>query len=396
MKEPVLVVHGVANHDRARFERTVEALQQRVGARFQLIPVFWGDLGGQSTGLSDSLPTMSALSEVTRADDLGAQALFALVQEQRATLPGTDGTRAEEMAVVDALHAATLQAAGVMGATLRGDDTLHRALSEQVPATRYLRHLHDPQLQQTVGELFADYLRAAPADGGGATAGEFVVRGRVDDGLHAWKRFIGKVDELIGRAASTLAGSANQWLRAALAERIASTLGDVVAYHQQRNAIHRRLFEVLDASAAGCGTRERPITVAAHSLGGLVTLDAALGSQMLVDGAPRCLHIKRWITFGSQPAFFHVMAPRHGIAPYTPGQRVDLPYSIGPWTNLWHPLDLLAFSASSVFRMADGSAPMDVRVDSSATEIAKSKGWLHSSYWNSSQLQEAIVAATVS
>jgi hypothetical protein len=396
MSEPVLVVHGVANHDPEQFKRTVAALQARVGERFKLIEVFWGDLGGVSNGLKDSLPVIFPRIDVTRGGEEG-EAFFELVQAQRDALMGTEVTRAEETAVIDALYRSTLQAGGVAQAgaqdTRGGDDDLREALAEQVPATRYLKQLHDPQLQQAVGELLAEYLRAQPVgDTFGVAPGEIVTRGWVDDTKRALKGFIGKVDDLIGRVTSNLAGSANQWVRGALADPIALTLGDIVAYHQRRGDIHRRLFEALDAQAPGYGTAERPIAVMAHSLGGLVTFDAALGSDVLVDDVPRRLHIKRWITFGSQPAFFHVLAPRNGIPPYTPGQLVALPSSIGPWTNLWHPLDLLAFSASSVFRLADGSVPLDTRVDSSASDIVQSKGWLHSAYWESPKLRDALLA----
>jgi hypothetical protein len=399
MSEPVLVVHGVANHDLEHFKERVDALQKRVGARFELIPVFWGDLGGQFTGLSDTLPVLFPHLDATRAGAEDTEAFFGLVQEQRAALMGAELTRGAEAAVVDALHAATLQAAGAQPAGMqvtRGDDALHQALSEQVPSTRYLKQVYEPQLQQAVGELLAGYLRAPLVEGAvGVRQESFVMRGLVGDGMQAFKTFIGKVDELIGRVVSNVAGSANQWIRGALAKPIALTLGDVVAYHQARCLIHERLFKVLDDEAHGYGTKQQPITVMAHSLGGLVTFDAALGSDVLLDGVPRRLHIKRWITFGSQPAFFHVMAPRKGIEKYTPDKRVLLPPSIRSWTNLWHPLDLLAFSAASVFCLDNGALPLDVRVDSSASEIASDKGWLHSSYWESAELQDALLAGVV-
>lgn len=396
MSEPVLVVHGVANHDPEQFKRTVATLQERVGDRFRLIEVFWGDLGGISSGLRDSLPVLFPRIDTTRGASEG-EAFFGLVQAQREALMGVELTRADEEAVVDALYRSTLHAGGVAEASVQdtrgGDDDLREALSEQLPATRFLKTLHDPQLQQAVGELLAEYLRAQPAgDTLGVAPGEIVTRGWVGDTKRALKGFIGKIDDFIGLVTSNLAGSANQWVRGALADPIALTLGDIVAYHQRRGEIHRRLFEALDAHAPGFGTSQQPITVMAHSLGGLATFDAALGSDVLVDGVPRQLHVKRWITFGSQPAFFHVLAPRHGIVPYAPGKLVSLPASIGPWTNLWHPLDVLAFAASSVFRLADGSEPLDVRVDSSASEIVDSKGWMHSAYWESPRLQEALSA----
>lgn len=394
MSEPVLVVHGVANHDREQFARTVDALGKRIGTGYRLIEVFWGDLGGISNGLRDSLPTLFPRIETTRgATDV--EAFFGLVQAQREVLMGTELTRAGDEAVVDGLYRSTLKAGGVADTSVyatRGEDDLREALSEELPSTRYLKTLHDPLLQQAVGELLAEYLKNAPVEGTfGLAPGEIVTRGWLDDTKRALKSFIGKVDDLIGRVTANLAGSANQWIRGALADPIALTLGDIVAYHQRREEIHRRMFDIVDAEAKGYGTETQPITVLAHSLGGLVTFDAALGSDVQTDGVARQLHIKRWITFGSQPAFFHVLAPRKGIETYSTGHPVNLPPTIGAWTNLWHPMDLLAFAAAPVFRLANGSEPSDVRVDSSASDIIDSKGWMHSAYWNSPALLETLL-----
>lgn len=396
MSEPVLVVHGVANHDAAQFKKIVDALQVRVGDRYRLIEVFWGDLGGISSGLRDTLPVLFPKIETTRGGS-DAEAFFGLVQIQRQALMGAEVTRAEQDAVVDALYRTTLQAGGVTAAgpetTRGGDDDLRQALAEQIPATRYLKKLDDAPLQQAVGELLAEYLRAQqPGDGFGVAPGEITTRGWLDDSKQALNDFIGKIDDLVGKVTSNLAGSANQWVRGALSEPIALTFGDIVAYHQRRGEIHERLFAALDAQAPGYGDEARPIKVMAHSLGGLVTFDAALGSDVVVGGARRKLHIKRWITFGSQPAFFHVLAPREGLPHYAPGSPVGLPATIGPWTNLWHPMDVLAFSASTVFRLASGATPLDLRVDSSASDIIDSKGWLHSAYWGSPLLIEALVS----
>lgn len=109
-----------------------------------------------------------------------------------------------------------------------------------------------------------------------------------------------------------------------------------------------------------------------------------------VQSTGRRLHLSRFLSFGSQAAFFHVLAPRHGIAAYSAGQPVTLPPSIGQWTNLWHPLDMLAFAAATVFRLHDGKPPRDVRVDTPASEIVDRVGWLHSCYWESAALLAAV------
>ena len=59
MTEPILVLHGVNNHELTPFLEQVSALQRAVGPDAHLLPVHWGDLGGQSQDLADCLPLYS-------------------------------------------------------------------------------------------------------------------------------------------------------------------------------------------------------------------------------------------------------------------------------------------------------------------------------------------------
>jgi hypothetical protein len=393
MTETVLVVHGVANHDPSSFRETVAALQQRVGPGYRLIDVFWGDLGGIGNHLRDTLPVLFPKDQQTRGDADG-EAFRELLQTQRERLMPPEDVRAASDASVDAIYRATLMASGPglsSGVETRGDDELYRALSEEIPLTNSLRQLQDDALLKAVGELLADYLDTAGPDRAVTGPGTFETRGWLDDRKEVLRQFVAKLDALIGKVSAQVAGGVNQWMRGALAGPIALTFGDVVAYHQNRKAIHERLFDVLDREAPGEGSEDKPIAVLAHSLGGLVVLDAALGSEATsADGQRRRLHIGHWITYGSQPAFFHVMAPREGIEQYSTNKPVMLPGTIKRWTNLWHPMDLLAFTATPVFRLEGGVAPTDIRVDTPGSEILRSHLWLHSVYWNSPQLLESL------
>ena len=72
-KKPVLVVHGIANHDRVEFESHVTKLQTAISKDLpdvQLVPVFWGDLGGQSQDISDCLPLLKDGQWTTRAEGI--------------------------------------------------------------------------------------------------------------------------------------------------------------------------------------------------------------------------------------------------------------------------------------------------------------------------------------
>ncbi len=116
-------------------------------------------------------------------------------------------------------------------------------------------------------------------------------------------------------------------------------------------------------------SKEHPIDVLAHSLGGVVAIDMATATQLL--------WVRRLVTFGSQPSFFHACDPRGGVLEPYSGVPVKLPPSVGSWTNLWEPLDPLAFAAARVFELYNGSAPIDVEVP----HLASSGIWTHSDYW---------------
>jgi len=389
MPESILVVHGVANHDTDAFKAMVAALQERAGPAYRLVAVFWGDLAGNADHLRTTLPVLFPSDQETRGvstDDEFIELLLA----RRDKLMGAETVRGNDAA--EAIYRAMLASGGAAGplSPTRRSDPWHDALLAQVPHTRYLKHLSDPDLLQAVGELLADFTRGErPADPGVGTLYE--TRGWIDESKDALMQCIAGVDRFVGKISTNIAGSANQWMRGMLAEPFALTLGDVVAYHQNRKAIHERLFEVIDREAPGEGTADQPITVLAHSLGGLLILDAALGSEVTAaDGQPRRLHLRHWITCGSQPAFFHVLAPRVGIKPYSENEPAVLPDTIGRWTNLWHPMDPLAFTAAPVFRLQGNVAPSDMRIDSPASELLRNKFWFHSIYWTSPQLLESL------
>jgi hypothetical protein len=102
------------------------------------------------------------------------------------------------------------------------------------------------------------------------------------------------------------------------------------------------------------------------------------------------LWIQSLVTFGSQSPFFHVGDLRGGqLRPYTDGTLAQLPLSLGAWSNLWEPMDMLAFIAVKVFRIHDGSMPIDLPV----SHLAPSGLWTHSAYWDLPQVTEAIQRA---
>ncbi len=372
--EPILVVHGIANRSREGFLAQCEWLQEQVGDRYKLIDVYWGDLGGISNGLVDSLPAIFPLG----GDDSDFHEHLT-----RAHTVVNGGMPAAQAIAVRVTGRTVAQ--GGFGVRAAPQTDVQEAIRVAVSQSAFVKDVTDPDVLNAVGDLVAAALatQLPGSDLGVRSAGITVRTDLASSVFGAVKGVINAADAMIGKLTGALGGTLNQFVRGKLAGPIALTLGDVVGYHQNRQRIHKRLFERLDASAPGWGAEGKPVHVMAHSLGGLLVLDAALGA------CGRTLHVGQLVTFGSQPAFFHIMTPRNGLSPYRQGHPVDLPGSIARWTNLWHPLDVLAFVTSTVFRLSGDSAPQDIQVQASASTIAEAGGWLHSVYWRSPELVAA-------
>jgi hypothetical protein len=70
-----------------------------------------------------------------------------------------------------------------------------------------------------------------------------------------------------------------------------------------------------------------------------------------------------------------------------------LPDGLKKWINLWDVVDLLAFTAGTVFRLSDGSKPQDIPVEDPISVMLDAGLWLHSIYWQTPQLVDALVKA---
>jgi hypothetical protein len=138
-------------------------------------------------------------------------------------------------------------------------------------------------------------------------------------------------------------------------------------YQRNRAAIQSRIWDAITTHAQGYGTPDRPISVLAHSLGGVITFDAAIDAQ-------RPLWIKTLVTFGSQPAFFHVLDPRQELSRYVRNSPVKLPATIGSWVNLWEAMDFLAFATGKVFLLHSLLAASHARCQSAASHSSTSSG----------------------
>lgn len=380
VEQPVLVIHGVANRNQTTFEQEVKLLQQAVGDSFQLVPVWWADLGAKTEFLDDTLPDMHAQVVRSELSEPDLSALAASIGTENKAYQVRGDVAREEIII----RAAQLQ---LGDKAVRADDTLESAIRQAWSASNYLPLVRDQRALEAIGRA------VAVASGAGESPRElpnqYVTRGSEDQDLetrgigenigNAAKAVIGEIDKVVGFAIGQLVGDLNQTLRSALAEPIALFLGDILAYQRKQEEIQNRVIETIKQSFAGWGTQEKPIAVAAHSLGGVIAFDAA-------TRALNPLWISDFITFGSQSSFFEVLDPRPNLIPYTPGQPIQLPPTIGQWTSLWEPLDVLAFAVGKVFKLSSGASPVDVR-----TIHDLKSGWsTHGSYWTCSELVEAI------
>jgi hypothetical protein len=375
---PVLVVHGVGNRDNeAGFHAQVQALQ-RGSDHLELIPVFWGDLAADPRYILPTLPDISA-AEVRSAEGVaGDPALGLALLEPVVEVRDETGWRV----IADAAVREEVRADPAAAEETRA------AIAEVWHELSWLPRVADDALLRHAGEVVA---AAEPDDGTAERGGTFEVRGGEEGRVET--RWLGsrvrdvvrdtllRVDELVGELVGQVGGRLNRALRSSLGPGIVGFAGDIVAYEHEAEKVRERLWDTIAKHAAGLGTAEQPIGAVGHSLGGVILVDAAVATD-------RPLHLDGLVTFGSQSPFFHAINPRSSLVPrFEDAGPVTLPSTLsGRWVNLWEPLDLLAFVASEVFRLADGGAPEDRIVP-----YQTSSGlWTHSAYWQLPELGTAL------
>jgi len=185
-------------------------------------------------------------------------------------------------------------------------------------------------------------------------------------------------------------------LRRALLPSASEGLGDLFVYVDRYEPIHRRLRDVLADAGNGWGAPDRPISVLGHSLGGIIAFDAARSSVSPIS-------IKRFVTFGSQPAVLHILDPDREILassratvqrlpPFNGLDKVRLPITIGAWLSIWHAMDPLAFLAGTVFELSDGSPVVDERIEGQEGTWSNA----HFCYWKHTDMTRLVSTALLS
>lgn len=407
MTGSVFVIHGVGNRDRGGFDKTVARLQDAVGGRCDMKAVYWGDLGADDRWVDLTIPSAgeprgaeaTGSREVRDGPELQAPQSEPSMTILAAALlsPIQPGVPAEvretsgesQIELVAAAAVKRLETRSAAGEEVRDEGNVgpvqaaavREAIAEHWASTTWLRQATDPLLLQEIGAAIAAPLTdpsMTVTPGGGEEVRDEELRAIDIRGFV--KRRIDDLNRVVGATVSSAAGRLNRYLRTEQGPAMTRFFGDVLVYQRHRREIHERVRATIDEVDPALGRDpEAQVQVVGHSLGGVIAVDMATADEPLWT--------RSLVTFGSQSPFFHVCDPRGGqLRPYTDGTLVRLPPSLGAWTNLWEPMDPLAFIAAKVFRMHDGSAPIDLPV----SHLASSGLWTHSAYWHLPQVALAL------
>ncbi len=448
MSRPLIVIHGVSNHTPERFDAEVDTLAQTLGNEWRLIKVFWGDLGAR-TGVDYApvIPSLRGTRATAGEDGTGVDPDLAA-----ALLPATvtGGVRATDARVELMVSAAT---GGAVRADddPEVNDTIAAAIRDETAQTTYLSRIDNAAVLDAVGRSVGDATRRAVAASGGPTSGgptsggpvhgeqaggfRSPGAGRAGPGggsggfgwtvsepdvanrdetrlgfgslVHGTGRTVGKLareadqiargllhdaDRIVGSVLGQVAGSLNEAIRNGFVADALGFIGDIFVYEHLRPLVQNRIWQAIEADPelSGGGWGRDPghrVHLAGHSLGGVIAFHAATAA----DSGSK-LYLDSLVTFGSQAPMFHLMDPvESGLAAYQPGRPVSVGDGIRRWTNLWEPMDPLAFIAARVFHLGTAAQPV-APTDVAVAHLASYGLWTHSAYWHAPELPEAITA----
>ncbi|WP_035851020.1 hypothetical protein [Kitasatospora azatica] len=374
MDSPVFVIHGVGNREPQEFDAAVKKMQETSGV--PMLPVFWGDLGARHEFVDLALPASARQGDGLREDGPGT-AHDDLGRALAINAPPIDSRLLFEVLLRDALGDDGLRDSP---ATSTSVSAILEAVNEVWPETRWLSELADAELLSETALALTETLREGRPGEAEEDSGLRAAASGSAPGRDTVQRVLIRLDRMAGAAVNAVAGRMNHALRTRLGPATTRFLGDVLVYQRHQQLIHDRIRDTISAVDPRLGrSADHPVRIVAHSLGGVIAVDLATAS--------RPLWVNSLVTFGSQAAYFHLCDPRGGaLAPYSPDNPVQLPTSLAAWTNLWQPLDPLAFVAATVFRLHNGELPSDLPISHAATAGL----WTHSTYWDSPEVNAAI------
>ncbi len=155
-------------------------------------------------------------------------------------------------------------------------------------------------------------------------------------------------------------------IRRPLEEFVPVFIGDVMTYVATRGTaaapgpIIQRTLVGLEVAAFAAQSRQEPLVVLTHSMGGQIVYDLVTHflPQMPEN---RGLRIDYWCAAASQVGFFEELGlflasePDRGREPATL-TPLPSPDHLGGWWNVWDHADLLSFRAAGIFDGVDDSA----------------------------------------
>ncbi|MFF8996317.1 hypothetical protein ACF09H_41690 [Streptomyces sp. NPDC014983] len=258
MRDPVFVIHGVANRDRDEYATAVSALAAASGV--DMVPVHWGDLGAQDQFIDAALPAYHNGPDTLRdseaphpfwAEPFAAAALAEPIEE------------GQQLSQVDAAVRAHLGTDSDVEEDGLRDGSHHRLDPDQIfeyvreawADTQWLSQTGDTELLRETGRALAhslldetdtdgedsrDGLRSAGADGDSRLRS--LVRRRLND-----------LDRVAGAAIQAMGARLNHAMRSRFGPGTTRFLGDVLVYQRHHNAIHTRVRQAIDEVDPGLG-----------------------------------------------------------------------------------------------------------------------------------------------
>jgi hypothetical protein len=154
--------------------------------------------------------------------------------------------------------------------------------------------------------------------------------------------------------------------RGALTDATSPAAGDIMRYQSRGSGIRRYIRQLVADAVAD--DPDGPVTLLAHSLGGIACVDA-----LIEEPIPR---VSRLITVGSQAPFFYEI---DALASLSYGQ--PLPDHFPAWLNLYDDRDFLSYIGAGVFP----GRVTDQRVDN-----GQPFPQAHSAYWRNDAVWQHI------
>jgi hypothetical protein len=375
---PAFVIHGIANREREVLDRRVAQLRDQLDGRWDLHPVYWGDLGSAVDhavirdivpGFQESRAEVRGPSGLEPVDEDLAALAVALANAPDPGAPHADPPdEADRMAMVEDGVRRAVEQDGRFPSGM-GDEIVDAVARAWTGDLTWLWQVADPALLAEVGtSIAADVLRTMDDD-------EFEVRGeRLDKSVRG---SLSTLNNVVGTTLNVAGDRVTRWVRLGVVKIFAEMLGDILVYQRRQEEIHQRVWDVIHDVDPRLGTEGRPVHLIGHSLGATIALDVATRSPL---ASPGPVWTDAVVTFGSLWPVFHLCDPRE-MRPYS-GSPVGLGPTVRRWVNLVEPLDPFAFLAGKAFTLVDGTRPRDVTVEH---RYASGLG-THSVYWTAPQL----------